>query len=438
MGEVYLAVQQGIGSFEKPLALKLLLPHLASRERAVRMFLDEARLAARMNHPHVTTIFDVGVVDGRYFMAMELVQGVSLARLLDALKAAGTPPSVDLVAAVGRALCEGLHHAHEQTGADGLPLGLVHRDVTPQNILISTDGVVKLADFGIARVQGALDHAAQPRFLGKLAYLPPEQLRDEPVERRADVYAAGLTLFHLATLRQPFERPTREQTVDAILHHDPFADAADVPEALRPALRAALAKDPNARPATARLLGALLPVPSAEATAALGARVSGAFPHELRALTAHTNHALALGRSTDALQGVATPAPARDDQRTVVSAPGRWRTALALVALTLTLTALGLGLALTQRPSPRVAAEPQPGAVPASASAGVGYLTIDAEPWGTVTLDGRVVGETPLSSVPVASGTVRVELANPETGKRLQRLLHVGAGQRVYLKESLR
>jgi serine/threonine-protein kinase len=430
MGEVYLAVQQGIGSFEKPLALKLLLPHLSTRERAVRMFLDEARLAARMNHPNVTTIFDVGVVNGRYFMAMELVQGVSLARLIDALKAAGTPPSVELVCAVGVALCEGLHHAHEQKGADGQPLGLVHRDVTPHNILISTDGVVKLADFGIARVQGTLDDTAQPRFLGKLAYLPPEQLRDEPVDRRADLYALGLTLLHFATLNQPFEHPTREATVHAILYEEAVLDA--VPEPLRAALRTALAKQPEARPATARALRALLPTLSADATAALGARVSGAFPEELRTLSARTNHALALGRSTDALPGAVTPPR---DALVTLDAPSAAPRASKrhrgwLVAGALTVLAGALALGWLRPPVAPVALKAAP--------SGLGYLTIDAEPWATVTLEGKVIGETPLSSVPVESGTLRVELRNPETGKHLEKLVHVAPGERVYVRETLR
>src|SRR4051812_16052368 len=217
MGEVYLAVQTGIGSFEKPLALKLLLPHLAMNMDAVQMFLTEARLAARMNHANVTQIFDVGFIDHRYFMAMELVQGVSLDKLIRALMLQGPPP-LDLAMYVARALCDGLHHAHEQRGPDGQPLGLVHRDVTPHNVLISVDGAVKLADFGIARATAgkASSDSSEP-MVGKMSYVAPEQMRGEVIDRRADVYAAALTVIHFATLRNPFRKADRDETVDAVL-----------------------------------------------------------------------------------------------------------------------------------------------------------------------------------------------------------------------------
>src|SRR5258705_12212786 len=140
MGEVYLAIQTGLGGFEKPMALKLLLPHLAEKPETVQRFLAEAQVAAKMNHVNVAQIFDVGTEHGRYFIAMELVRGVSLSLLIKALKMAKRQLPAELIGYVARGVCEGLHHAHS--------LGVVHRDVTPHNVMVSVDGAVKLTDFG--------------------------------------------------------------------------------------------------------------------------------------------------------------------------------------------------------------------------------------------------------------------------------------------------
>lgn len=435
MGEVFLAVQTGIGRFEKPLALKLLLPHLSSRARAVRMFLDEARLAARMNHPNVTSIFDVGVVDGRYFMAMELVQGISLSRLIDALKERNEAPDEGLLAAVGAALCDGLHHAHEQRGSDGRPLGLVHRDVTPQNVLISLDGVVKLADFGIARANDTLEDSAQPRLLGKLAYLPPEQLDGKPVDRRADLYAAGLTLLHFATLAQPLERATREATLAAILKGHP-AGTDGVPEAMRRAIDAALVRDPAGRPPDARSLRAMLPPVPSDASARLGALVQGAFAEELRTLSAHTNHTLELGKQTGSVSPIG---PGRDAIETQDVAglrrgdrrPLAWGLGAAVVTAVAVVAAMLMGVSEAKPGAPQAPLVP-------TVAPSISYLTVDADPWAQVYVGGKLLGETPMSLFPVESGEVVVELRNPETHRTVSKALHLAPGEKAVIKERLR
>jgi serine/threonine protein kinase len=394
MGEVYLAVQTGIGSFEKPLALKLLLPHLSQREPAVQMFLEEARLAAKMNHVNVTQIFDVGVIDGRYFMAMELVQGVSLDRLIRALK---EPPPLELVLYLARALCEGLQHAHD--------LRVVHRDVTPHNVLVSVDGAVKLADFGIARAQGSDGE----RLAGKLAYLPPEQLRGGTVDLRADLYAAALTLVHFATLSQPFQKQERDQTIDAVLS-GAAPDLRELPEVLKRALE----RDPAKRPATARELAAALPLPGVEAAAKLGALVRASCASDVQVLVEKTNHALKLQRTaTD-------PLPVAPAAASAVPSRGR-RIA---VAAACALAAAGAFALLKSQPMP--------------VKKSIGYLTVDADPWASVSVNARDVGETPLASLPVESGHVTLELRNAETGKHVTRTVDVAPGQHAYVKESLR
>lgn len=441
MGEVYLALQTGIGSFEKPMALKLLLPHLSEKERAVRMFLDEARLAARMNHPNITQIFDVGVVEGRYFIAMELVKGVSLSKLCSAMLKQNQLPATQLVLFVARCLLEALHHAHEQRGSDGQLLGLIHRDVTPHNVLVSVDGVVKLADFGIAQAQGTLTEENKHALMGKLAYFAPEQLRGETVDRRADLYAAALTIYNFATLSQPYRKESTEETLEAILEQDPpdvQKTRRDLPIALTEALAKAFNRKPDQRFTDARAFADAIPTPMLDASRLLAGLVRAHCNQDLEVLEAKTNHALALNRSTSS-DGAATPQnevpTGPQPSRHTLVLPNR-SPALYAAALVALLTLVGGMYAAVKHFS---ADAPAPVAeTNAPAGAGLGYLTVDAEPWATVWISGAQVGETPLSSVPLKAGEVDVELKNPETGKSKRVHVTITAGQKSFVKEVLR
>lgn len=273
MGEVFHATQQGMGQFAKPLVLKLLLPHLGDDPLSVQLFLEEARLASRMNHPNVVSILDVGVSGGRYFIAMELVRGTSLAAMIDALNDTRTQLPPGVLYHLARGLAEALHHAHEQVDAKGVPLGLVHRDVSPQNLLVSVDGVVKLTDFGIAKARDSLA-STRPGFVrGKVEYLSPEQALTRKIDRRADLFAAATTLFHAATRVSPFRGANEAETARAVVS-EPFPllseyrpDLAD----LSAVLQRAAAKDPDSRYATARELRDALPKPPVEAADQLAA-----------------------------------------------------------------------------------------------------------------------------------------------------------------------
>lgn len=200
MAELFVAVSRGAGEFVKPVAIKRILPQLAADPRFVEMFFEEAKLAASLDHPHIAKVFDFGEEGGLPYLVMEFVHGVDLRGLLTAVQGA-LPPAIGLTIVVQ--LAEALHYVHEHRDVrTGNPLGLVHRDVTPSNVLLGYSGGVKLTDFGIVKATEVTAYTATGALKGKLPYLSPEQARCERLDRRSDVYALGLVLFELTTGRR--------------------------------------------------------------------------------------------------------------------------------------------------------------------------------------------------------------------------------------------
>jgi serine/threonine protein kinase len=205
MAMLYLARRRGVGGFSRLVALKLVHSHLLEQEGINRLFLEEARIAANIAHPNVVNVEEVGQCAGNYFIAMEYVHGVSLGELLGSLVDRRLRMSPKLCVWLAAQVAEALHAAHEATGENGLPLEIVHRDISPQNILISHTGHIKLIDFGIADSQHTSEHDGHGRsVLGKLGYMAPEQLRMRVADRRSDVYALGVTLWEMLTSRNLF------------------------------------------------------------------------------------------------------------------------------------------------------------------------------------------------------------------------------------------
>ncbi|MEO6774954.1 MAG: serine/threonine-protein kinase [Kofleriaceae bacterium] len=197
MAEVFLAQQRGLEGFDRRVAVKRILPHLADSQDFVRMFLAEAKLAAQLSHPNIVHIYEFGKVDHDYFIAMEYVDGVHVGQLF---KAGETHQRISptLVARIGADAAAALHHAHELRGVNGKPLGLVHRDVSPANIMISYEGIAKLCDFGIAKAAAATDHLTSPgQVKGKYAYMSPEQTIAQPLDGRSDVFSLAICLWEL-------------------------------------------------------------------------------------------------------------------------------------------------------------------------------------------------------------------------------------------------
>ncbi len=202
MSDVYLAAAQGPGGFAKLLVLKVLGPQLARESQFLAMFRDEARLAARLNHPNVVQTYEVGEADGRHFIAMEYLEGQSLSRIAERLEA---EVSVGFALRVVIDALAGLHYAHELCDYSGTPLGIVHRDITPQNIFVTYEGQTKVVDFGIAKATDSTTETQVGTVKGKVAYMAPEQARGEAVDRRADVFSMGVVLWELLTQRRLWE-----------------------------------------------------------------------------------------------------------------------------------------------------------------------------------------------------------------------------------------
>jgi serine/threonine protein kinase len=223
MAEVFLAKTDGPMGFEKLLVIKRILPHLAEDPQFVEMFLGEAKLAAQLNHPNLVQIFDFGRAEGSYFIAMEYIDGPTvrllLARSRDVQRAVPFPIAARIVSSAS----EGLAYAHDfQDLGTGQPLHLIHRDVSPDNILIGRSGAVKLVDFGIAKATGQSHQTQAGTVKGKVAYMAPEQLRGEPLDRRVDLYGLGIVLYELCTGRLPYEADSDASMVRAVLYERPI------------------------------------------------------------------------------------------------------------------------------------------------------------------------------------------------------------------------
>lgn len=214
---IFLARQPGLEGFRRAVVVKTLLPDRAADDAFVAMFLDEARLAARLAHPACVQIFDLGRVRGLYYIAMEYICGETLWNLLGTVATAGQRlPPAD-VAAIVAAASDGLHHAHELRDATGRPYHLVHRDVSPQNIMVSFEGQTKVVDFGIAKAETGRDPTRAGVVKGKFSYMSPEQIAGGDVDRRSDVFSLGIVLFECLAARRLFRGDSPEQVAELIL-----------------------------------------------------------------------------------------------------------------------------------------------------------------------------------------------------------------------------
>ncbi|MCB9594892.1 MAG: protein kinase [Sandaracinaceae bacterium] len=257
MAALYLGRRQGPAGFAKPVAIKVVHEHLVGDASFVEMFLDEARLAARISDPNVVQVEALGEADGVFYLAMEYVLGTSLANLLDRIHRARRGLSPEVACAIAMRVAAGLHAAHELKDERGASLEVVHRDVSPQNVLVSRAGHVKLIDFGVAKSRGSMQQTEAGSLKGKLRYMPPEQAWGKPIDRRADVYALGVVLWEMLTLRPLFRGDTEIETLELVRNPSvvpPSHITTRVSEALDAVVLTALAPELEDRYPTANAL----------------------------------------------------------------------------------------------------------------------------------------------------------------------------------------
>jgi serine/threonine-protein kinase len=258
MADVFLARQSGPGGFVKECVIKRILPNLASDQQFVQMFLDEARLCARLNHPNIAQVYDLGQVGNDYFIAMEHVHGVDLERVLEVTVSRGEQRLPYAIAArIVASIADGLEHAHNAADSHGRPLGIVHRDVTPSNVVVSFEGVPKLLDFGIAKATTQKGRTEVGVVKGKAPYMSPEQVQGERLDGRSDLFSLGAILFELTTGVKAWSGDNAAQVGIRILHDDPTPPAllmSDYPESLEAIVMGALAKRADERIATGRAM----------------------------------------------------------------------------------------------------------------------------------------------------------------------------------------
>ena len=478
MAEVFLALQRGPGGFEKMVAIKQLLPELVEEPGFVEMFLDEARIVASLSHPNICQIYELGEEGGRHYIAMEYLSGPTLSRLWKKSLREGLPLAPPLVAYVVARAAEGLAHAHERAAPDGRSLEIVHRDVSPQNILVTYDGQVKLVDFGIARAATRQSRTGTGVIKGKLSYMSPEQLQGQPLDGKSDVFALGVVLHEMLTGRPLFRGETDLETMQQIIHREvpSVRGAPGVSTALARlvdrATSRAVASRPSARELALGLEEAVSHARPLVNSEVLANHVRRVFVKEQAEERARLSTAVLPNIDDYLFNAPAVPAEASTAEvrpptrRFAPARPSRWLP-IALVTVALIVGGAGAHLMAGRRAPPpvvesptaarakevevplsrpeakpqeaesptaaaqvspvsasrsvslvrtrRTGREPKSATVVPAASVGRrGRLTFDTVPWTDVYVKGAKVGTTPLVEVELPAGAVQLRLVNEE------------------------
>ena len=250
MAEIFLARQAGLEGFEKTIVIKRIRPHLSKQPNFVQMFLNEAKLAAQLNHPNIVQIYDLGKISESYFIAMEYVFGRDMRRIIPKADTLGIPFPMVYALKIASSVCEGLYYAHQKVDMYGNALNIVHRDVTPENIFVSFDGTVKVLDFGIAKAANQIEQTRAGEIKGKLSYMSPEQCMGKPLDSRSDLFSLGTVLYEWLTGFKLFTGDSEVAILKSITEGKIYAPSyfkADIPEAVEAILMRALDKDREKR-----------------------------------------------------------------------------------------------------------------------------------------------------------------------------------------------
>lgn len=254
MAEIFLARQAGLEGFEKTIVLKRIRPHLSKQANFVKMFLNEAKLAAQLNHPNIVQIYDLGKISESYFIAMEYIFGRDMRRIIPKADSLGIPFPMVYALKIASSVCEGLYYAHQKTDLYGNALNIVHRDVTPENIFVSFDGTVKVLDFGIAKAANQIEQTQAGEIKGKLSYMSPEQCMGKGLDNRSDIFSLGVVLYEWVTGFKLFTGDSEVAVLKSITDGKIYAPSyfkADIPDKVEHILMRALEKDRDKRYQTA-------------------------------------------------------------------------------------------------------------------------------------------------------------------------------------------
>ena len=254
MAEVFKAKAFGVEGFERLVAVKRILPSVAQDEEFIRMFIDEAKIAVQLNHANIAQIFDLGMADGAYYIALEYVPGKVLRTLFENARKTRRPLTVAQACYSIIKICEGLDYAHNKRDGHGRELHIVHRDVSPQNVLISEEGEVKVIDFGIAKAAGRASRTKAGILKGKFGYMSPEQVRGLPLDRRSDIFSLGIILYEILTMERLFVGESDFATLEKVRNVEilpPTTYNRNIPEDLEDIVLKALSRNPDDRYQTA-------------------------------------------------------------------------------------------------------------------------------------------------------------------------------------------
>ena len=313
MADVYLARRTGL---EHTVALKTILPERAGDPRCVAMFLEEARLALTLDHHNIVKLYEVDCDDDTFYIAMEYVHGKNAQVIIAENLRRGTTVPLAIAIAIVREAAAGLHHAHERRGSHGEPLDIVHRDVSPPNIVVGYDGCVKLLDFGIAKAAVQMCETQDGYVKGKPGYMSPEQCRAQPVDRRTDVFALGVCLYELTTLRRAFRGTCALTTMHKIVGYRfarPSRVVVGYPAELEAIVLTAMAADPNARFQTAEAFALALDAFAARASLAIS---SDAVAEYMKGLAARADDPACDAETTTVELASRSPMVCIDDTET--------------------------------------------------------------------------------------------------------------------------
>ena len=434
MAEIYLARLPGVGieGFEKLVVLKRILPQHALDPELLRMFLDEARLSATLTHPHVTEVYDVGTDGEAPFFAMEYVLGANLRQLMQAhAKEQAGPLPLEHAIGIVAAAAAGLHYAHEKRGPGGEPLHIVHRDVSPSNVLVSYDGAVKVSDFGIAKWAHQRTQTQEGALKGKFGYMSPEQCRGKPLDARSDVFALGTILYELTTGEPPFSAASDFEILNKIVGGPPepprWTGGRVYPAALSAIVMRALALEPGARTPTAQALQVDLETFARQerlevSTVALGTFMQTLFADDLASL----REAQRVGKSlADHLAEREARRPT-EEARTATDAfaatrrvePGRrWGRAAGAAAIFGTMAALiALNVVGTRRLGRVRVPPPDIGETPTPATSAAREAAPPTRDVSTAAPAGNNVEAHPAPSIPDATTHVASTVRGPDKG----------------------